>query len=183
MAMTDRVTTLSNGETVPLLTAARWFALLGSHQELPDLEWDAVYHLREVCLGRPLEPEQTRTLVHEGLLTPDGRVDPVLRAVVLAGVRGEGRVLHLDSPFTNPLDRAVADFVRAHDYLAAHLPPVEAEELFRDDLGTVVKRAVESTPLPPGLGSGHLVREILRRSNQGDPGRPPNPAGDGPTPS
>lgn len=114
-----RTALLCNGSSVPLMAAVSALAKLHTHLEVPEAEWDVAYHLRELALGRDLAPEQVRTLVREGVLEADGKLDPVLKAVVLAAVRGSGRVLHVDSPFVDPLDGKIADFVLARDYLHA----------------------------------------------------------------
>ena len=106
---------------VPLSVAARNYGLLSSYLEDPDSEWDLAFYLREVCLGRPIDPEQTRALIAEKLLNPDGSPDPGMEAVVLSAVRGEGRALHLATPFTDPLERAMAEFIMAREYIRGHL--------------------------------------------------------------
>lgn len=129
----NRPATLANGATVPLAEAARWLALLESYADDPGLEWEMLHLLRAACLGRRLEPEQLRALVSERLLESGGAVDPTLNAVVLSAVRGEGRVLHLESPFTEPLDRAMADYIRSREYVRAHLDPAAAEAFLAQD--------------------------------------------------
>jgi hypothetical protein len=129
----SRPIVLANGARVPLDVAATNLALITSYLADPDSEWDIVNYLREVCLGRPIEPEQTLALVREQLLSPDGSVDSAMQAVVLSSVRGEGRLLHLVSPFTDPLDRAVAEFLMARDYIRSYLSPGEAKSVLEDD--------------------------------------------------
>ena len=165
---------LTTGETAPVAAVAGWLGVLRSHLESPDLEWDGVYHLREVCLGRPIEPEQERALVAGGLLAPDGRPDPVLGAVVRAAVRGEGRVLHLDSPFTDPVDRAVADFLAARDYLAVELAPDAFAALAAPDpLPDLLRAALRDRPPAPGLADPEgFVRRLFDAPR---PDTPPAP--------
>jgi hypothetical protein len=133
---------LANGGRVPLEVASANFALLNAYLAEPDSEWDVVYYLREVCLGRPIDPEQTRALVHEKLLAPDGSVDPAMRAVVLSAVRGEGRVLHLASPFTDPTDRALSEFLTARDHIQSYLSDSEVKTVLDDP----VQRALKTPP-------------------------------------
>lgn len=166
IARTERISLLANGASVPLATAAPYFALLRSHLDNPDAEWDVVFHLRETCLGRKLEPEQIRTLAAEGLLGRDGRPDPVLRAVVLSAVRGEGRALHLVSPFTDPVDRAIVEYLAAKDYLSTALEPAEARELFADDLPGALRAAAAAAA--PVSERDQLVREIFKRLGLSD---------------
>lgn len=137
-----RPVVLANGTRVPLQVAASNLKLLAEHLAVLDSEWDVVYHLREVCLGRPLEPEQTRALVRERVLAPDGTVDPAMRAVVLSAVRGEGRVLHLESPFTDATDRALAEFLMSRDHILCYLDEADAKAVFDDP----VMRALQSGP-------------------------------------
>lgn len=124
---------LANGSRVPLARAATNLALLTDYLSDPDSDWDIVYYLREVCLGRRIEPEQTKALIKEQLLLPDGSVDPAMEAVVLSAVRGEGRVLHIGSPFTDSLDRAMAEFVNARNFVRSQLDEPDAEAFLRDD--------------------------------------------------
>ena len=140
--------------------------LLKSYLEYPDLEWDGVYYLREVCLGRPIEPEQTRTLVREQLLRDDGSVDPAMQAVVLSAVRGEGRVLHIESPFTAPLDRSVAEYLIARDYVRSHFDDANARAIFNYD---PVGRTLDLLPRPKTWTG----REDDRTDPPGEPGTAP----------
>lgn len=137
-----RPVVLANGDRLLLRVAAANYARLASHLAEPDSEWDMVFYLREVCLGRPIDPEQTRALVHERLLAPDGTVEPAMRAVVLSAVRGEGRVLHLASPFTDATDRALAEFLTARNYVHSYLSDAEAQAVFDDP----VFRALQNPP-------------------------------------
>lgn len=161
----SRLVTLANGSTVPLGRAAAQLGILRSYLDLQDTEWDAVYYLREVCLGRSIEPEQAQTLARARLLHPDGTVDPVLRAVVLSAVRGQGRVLHLDSPFTDPLDQALANYAHACNTIESYLDPEQARSFFANSplqLGDAIRDA--APPIPPGF-----TDEILRRMRQSNP--------------
>lgn len=92
---------------------------------------DLIYFLREVCLGRIIQPEQAQVLIQEQLLTDDGRVDPSMQAVVLSAVRGEGKKLHIISPFTDPLDRAIAEFVNARNYIRSYTDEPETKAILR----------------------------------------------------
>jgi len=129
----ERLVVLANGASVSLGAVVANLGLLRSYLESPDSEWDVVYHLREVCLGRTIDAETARTLIHEGLLQPDGNVETDLRAVVLSAVRGEGRLLHVTSPFTDPLDRAMVEYLNADDYLESHLERSAKEAFLADN--------------------------------------------------
>jgi hypothetical protein len=109
----QRVATLANGEQVPLEEAAHYYGLIRGLLQEPYGEWDVVYYLRQACLGEDLEEEHLRVLRSHQMLTSLDDVEPVLRAVVLASVRGEGRTLYLDSPFVTPHDRLVAGLLDA----------------------------------------------------------------------
>ncbi len=41
--------------------------------------------------------------------------------------------MHIVSPFTDPLDRAVAEYVTARDYIRTHLSDVEAKTVLDHD--------------------------------------------------
>jgi len=130
----QRPITLANGANVPLFQAASNLGLLQEYLTDPDSDWNLLYYLREVSLGRSIEPEQQRALIKALLLEPDGSLDPSMEAVVLSAVRGEGQLLHIDSPFTNSLDRAMAEFVNARAYVRSYLDEAEAKAFFYDDL-------------------------------------------------
>lgn len=169
----ERTTQLANGDTVPLLPAARAFALLQDHLENPDAEWDAVPVLRQACLGRAVEPEKLRTLVEQKLAAPDGTVEPTMKAVVLAAVRGTGRVLHLESPFVDQADRMIAEFVAARDRLELELSSADFASLLRGDgLLARLTEALDGMPLPPGVAD---TADFARRCRE--QASPPDPAG------
>lgn len=177
-----RIATLANGEAVPLARAAAVYSRLDSYLRHSDAEWDIPYFLREVCLGRSIEPEQSRVLAREGLLAPDGRPDPDVRAVVLAAVRGEGRLLHLSSPFTDADDRAVAEFLNARDHIASLLPEAEARSLLADPLPDLLRQSLGDRT-PSITDAPAQVREIFRRMGRHGRVSPPpeGPATDGPS--
>jgi hypothetical protein len=114
-----RSTVLTNGGTLPLSEAIEWFDRLALAQDADDLEWDPLYHLRAAAIGQPLDPAATRTFAQARLLNPDGTLDPGFRDVILSAVRGQDRALHLESPFTDQLDRALAEFARAREVITA----------------------------------------------------------------
>jgi hypothetical protein len=113
-------------------------------------------------------------------LSADGELDPVVRAVVLAAVRGAGRVLHLSSPFTDENDRAVAEFISARDHIRCSLPDDEAQRLLAEDpLPKAVReellrrhRAAPESP-PPDIKS--FVDKIMKRHAAENPDSPPPP--------
>ena len=159
-----RIAILANGDRVPLERAAFFLSLLDAYLHGHEAEWDPVVLLRELSLGRDILPEQARSLEGEGLLEPDGTLDPVLRSVVLSAVRGEGVALRLDPPFTDPLDRTLAELLAAQEYIRSHLPPAEADVVLQgpDPLIQILR----SLPTPPSW----TARERGRR-----PETPPGP--------
>ena len=132
----DRTVLLASGATVPLREAVVHYTALVTFAGCNDGEWDVLHLLRQACLGQPLDPGQRLALAREGLLDGAGKIEPVLREVVLASVRGQGRVLYIDCPFVTHLDRAVAEFEGARDVIRTHLddPQVAREYLQQDRL-------------------------------------------------
>jgi hypothetical protein len=168
----DRVATLANGDRVPLWQAAHQYAIVKGYLESPDSEWNLVYYLRQLCLGREVEPEQRAALAREALIGEDGRVDPVLNAVMLSAVRGEERLLHLDSPFVDVQDRLITEFLVARD----ELPREVLAAIAAEDPGRAITEAVNDTPVPPDAGMlPDKIRDILRRKTE-----EPNPPPEGP---
>jgi hypothetical protein len=129
----ERLVVLANGARVPFEQACLRVGTVTAYLEDPSLEWDMVHLLRQVCLGNTIDPEQTRALVREKLLQPDGTVEPILEAIVLSAVRGEGRLLRLESPFTDPLDRATAEFFLAREYVRNHMEAPDATAFLTHD--------------------------------------------------
>jgi hypothetical protein len=179
-----REVVLANGDRVSLQDAALRHMRLRAQLALEEEEWDVVYHLREICLGREIDPEPERFLIREGWLCEDGTADPALRSVVLSCVRGEGRLLHLDSPYTEPLDRALAEFFISREQLLAQLDPADAQILFEKpqhekgfDALREASREGPQTPAdipPPDAKS--FVEELNKRLNRPDsPDSPPPP--------
>lgn len=190
---TNRMAVLANGGVVPLEAAAATYALLKSHLQSNDAEWDVLYYLRELCLGRPIDNHQRFTLLKSGLLESDGELHPAVRDVVLSAVRGEDQMLHLESPFTSADDRAIAELINATTYVKIHVPPNEAEKWLKDHLGQRIDKVLnefDTTNLPdprmtpelPTLSpeaQEQILKNILNRRN------PPNdsdPSPDHPTP-
>lgn len=171
--------TLTNGAQVPVGSLTSYLNLLQSHLGTPDQEWDVVYFLRELCLGRSIEPEQQRAVAGVGLLESDGTVHPLLRDVVLASIKGRGRVLTLELPYTDVTDEAMCEFIRHREYLRHMLPDPQAEELFRTSPGEQSEdRLAESrgqTPAPTHLRDPNtfLKRILDRKPPDADP--PPSP--------
>ncbi len=142
------------------------------HLQDPDLDWPYVHLVRELCLDRPIEPEQRRALVREGLLGEDGALDPSLAAVVRAAVRGEDRLLRLDSPFTHSLDRAMADYLCARTFIRGHLEDAAAEAFLssdpsRDAEQEFRERTTPAVP-PPHMPPPWTDREADRRDRPAD---------------
>lgn len=105
-----------------------------------------VYLLRRACLGQAIDADHARALTGERLLRPDGTVEPVLREIVLSSVRGQGRLLHLDSPFTETLDRVMAEYIQSREYVRCSLPLREAEAfLASDPVERSVRRVLKAT--------------------------------------
>jgi len=150
---------------MPLSVAASYYAVLESYLADPDSEWDVAYFLRELCLGREIEPEQMRALNVEGSLLFDdtGELFPEMRAVVLSSLRGEGRQLHVASPFTDPLDRAIAQYMIARDYIRTRLDDHEA------------KSTLEYDPVDQELRRFRRHRKWAEREDEREPPGPPLP--------
>jgi hypothetical protein len=125
----DREAVLANGGHLPLADAVRWYDRLVTLVGADQTEWDVLYSLRQLALGRQVDREPLGELVREGLATPDGRLDPGLRDVILSAVRGEDHRLRLESPFTDSLDRALAEFRGARDQLYAAIDAGQLEPL------------------------------------------------------
>ena len=98
-------------------------------------------------------------LIDRGLVRENRTIDPVLRQVILTAVRGEGYGLFVVTPFTDPVDRAVADLLMSRAKLEELLPREELADLFPASLG--------------GLGPWS---SRFRKGNGGEPGvLPPSP--------
>jgi hypothetical protein len=126
----SREAILANGDRVNLLDAAVHHGQLSAQIALEDSEWDVVYHLRQVCLGHEIDREPKALLIQEGWLNKDGTPKPALRSVVLSSVRGEQRALHIDLPYTDPLDRALAEFFNNREFLLSELESADVSTLF-----------------------------------------------------
>lgn len=129
---------LSTGEAVDLGLASAYLDLLDGLAHGDAGGRDALVRLRRVCLGGDIAPEDVPPLRENQLLLADGTVDPQLRAVVLAAVRGQGGGFHLESPFTEAWDRTVSDLFRARDRVRFELGNERAAELLNEpDYGGV----------------------------------------------
>jgi hypothetical protein len=178
-----REVVLANGDIVSLGDAVLHHMHLHAQLGLEEQEWDVVYHLREVCLGRQIDPEPERFLVREGWLRKDRTVDPMLKSVVLSSVRGEGRLLHLDSPYTDSLDRALAQFFMAREQLLAQLDPADKKVVFDKPELEKGFDALHSlfgtepgTPKPTKAETESFVRRLNERLDRPDaPDSPPPP--------
>lgn len=124
---------LANGASVPLIRAAANFGILRESLAPHKEGWSSVALLRKVCFDQPIEDEQRQSLQSQGFLNHDGEVDPVMREVVLASLRGTEKQLYLDSPFTEDWDRTLADLLNAREEIRVHLSPHEASELLMDE--------------------------------------------------
>ncbi len=122
----DRPVLLSTGTRWPIGAVAGCLGLLGSFLEEPETR-PLVTNLRQLCFGLEIAPERLSELSQAGLLRVNGTLDPLMRDVVLAAVRGTGNNLYLDPPFTEPLDRTIAELVLARDHIQASLPREMAE--------------------------------------------------------
>lgn len=117
----NRETLLANGGRLQLFDAFTHYSCLQNLRVVDDLEWDAVYLLREVALGRPIENGPRDALIQKKLLDSDGEIDPEFRDIILSSVQGEDRLLHLISPFTNSLDRALVESAISRQLILAAL--------------------------------------------------------------
>lgn len=154
----DRPIVLCNGATVPLWEAAHTTAVLRRYLEAAAPEPELVFYLREACLGREVRPDRRAELCRECLIEPDGSIDGVMRAVVLSAIRGEGRAIRFDSPYTDREDRLIADYL------------VAASELSGDILDRLAGGATAAPPTTDGrvtalqdlLQLAHETRPALR---------------------
>lgn len=165
----DRIVILATGERLPLGVVCRHLGVLASYLEDTEQDWHYLPLLRRVCFGLPVDPEQRRALARERLTEPDGTVDAALLAVVRAAVRGEGEHLRLESPFTDPVDRAMADYRRAQTYLRGHLDDPDTF-LTADPTRDAEHRYRESTKPPP---TGGWADREGDRGDQAPDGLPP----------
>jgi hypothetical protein len=164
---------LANGASVPLIRAAANFGIL-RESLAPDHEgWSSAALLRKVCFDQPIEEEQRQTLQTQGLLNQEGEVDPVMREVVLASLRGTGKQLYLDSPFTEDWDRTLADLLNAREEIRTHLNPHQASELLMDepveDLINLLRHQnrVEKKSLKK-IDSKEFLKRALERADRED---------------
>lgn len=179
-----RDTVLANGGRVPLADAVDHYDRLRAAVGADDNEWDVLYHLRELALGRPVEDIVRRSFARDGLLDPDGELDATFRDVILSSVRGQDRVLHLDSPFTDSLDRSLAEYVTARQDVEAaaalrQLDPEQARTLLfpdRLDHAPDARPPAPAQDVPPHLEDPKSFAErVLKRSNPAPPDSPPPP--------
>lgn len=124
---------MSSGAQCNLMAASGHLGLLESHLE-DDQSRHLIYHLRQMCLGHNVDEHVKKELQESGLLEKNGMLHPVMKAVVLASVRGEDHALYVVSPFTNRWDRTLADYLQIRDDIRANLSKQEADEiLFEKD--------------------------------------------------
>lgn len=179
----DRLSVLANGDLVPLPDAASSYGLLHSYLRTDWLAWDPLPLLREACLGHTLDPEQRQELVRARVLTADGSVAPAMRSVVLSAVRGDGPHLRLDSPFTDPVDRVLAEYHIAREAVRSLLDPAQATAFLRYD---PAERALEEfraaaagdesvPPAEPESYARRVIRLAEERKKNPPPASPPSP--------
>jgi hypothetical protein len=172
---------LANGDRVSLLDAGFAYGKLRSCLHDPGLEWEVIHYLRELCFGREIEPEQRRALKQEGFLSEADEVDEVTRSVVLSAVRGEGRQLHLVSPFTETYDRVVTEYLNTQaelEFVGATEEMNswnEANETFKRSVKNVLTD-LEPDPDSPGEKYLRLIRDRQdrRHTTNPEPTRPPD---------
>lgn len=187
-----REAVLANGGRVPLADAVDRLDRLQTAVGTDDQEWDVLYYLRELALDRPVDDTVRRSFARDGLLGPDGGLDANFRDVILSGVRGQDRALYLESPFTDSLDRVLAEYALARRDVvaAANLGQLDTE-LARSFLAPdrferamdVLKDPTDVPPSPPETPDipPHLedpksfAERILKRSNPPSPDSPPPP--------
>lgn len=119
---------LANGGRALLNEVAGTLILIDHLLDSNSEDRDLVLDLRAACLsGKPVASPSAVGLAKFSVLDDDGTVVPVVRDVVLAAVRGEGRALFTVSPFTTTADRVVADLVASRLKALAILPPDQLE--------------------------------------------------------
>jgi hypothetical protein len=121
---------LSSGAICPLTGVSGCFGLLASHLE-DAVTRHLVHALRELCLGRQISTDLMEGLREHGLIGVNEQFDVVMKAVVLAAVRGEGHNLYLVSPFTDSWDRQLSEFLDARDRIRVVLPD-EADRILAE---------------------------------------------------
>lgn len=123
---------LSTGVRAPLVIVAGTIFLLERLLDGPPRDRELVVQLRKACLtdGR-FSAEFQQEMTDNGLASADGTVEPVVREVVRAAIRGEGNDLHLASPFTTAWDRAVSNLLISLDSVRAILPAEQANALIQ----------------------------------------------------
>jgi len=133
----ERTAVLANGDRVPLIDAALAYRSLQTVFAMEGVaggaERNTLYHLRAICLGRTIGAESQRILIENQLLRPDGSTDPVVKAIVLSAVTGVEQELHLRSPFTDRLDRALSEYVTSRDFIRCFAEGPGVDTLLNDD--------------------------------------------------
>jgi hypothetical protein len=174
----DRTVTLSNGAGVSLLESARCFAVLQGFLDSPDSEWNLIYYLRQQCLGKTIDDEQRAALIREGLLEADGSASSAIEATVLSSVHGDGRILHLVSPFTEREDRMISEYIIARDELPEHV----LDQISASDPKLGIRDAIDKTPVPPEITKQfkQMVRDTRRRISDQDSSPPSDDSTGGP---
>jgi hypothetical protein len=180
----DRLALLANGDTVPLPEAASHYALLRSYGQTDWLAWDPLPLLREVCLGKDIDPEQRREMAANGILPADGSVPDALRSVVLSAVRGHGKYLTVDCPFTDERDRILAEYELAREAVRSHLdPPVAAAFLRYDPTQTATDQFVQGLQREDGgtktgdpMSYAERIIRMAEERKKNPPPSPPPPA-------
>jgi hypothetical protein len=125
----DRTTQLANGAEVPLSKAAMYYSILIGHAACG--ESDLLNAVRQASLGKTLTAEQQSLLNDEKFLEAGGtNIEPVLKQVALAAIRGEDGSLHLDSPFVNHLDRSIFEYQHSREVIRTQVDDEVAVEQF-----------------------------------------------------
>ena len=138
---------LSNGAKAPLAETVLHLASLQALADTQGRDRQVLYALRESCLGRPIAPSERKLLEEEKLVDAAGAVNPSLKDVVLASVRGEGKALFLASPYTDAWDRIMGNFLLGRAAIRDQFSERDAD-LFINE---------------PGFGGEHDTPESIRK--------------------
>jgi hypothetical protein len=156
--ISNRVAVLTTGARVLLQSVAVILMSLETLNAGTPEERVALLALRKACLAdKSTIPTSASTLLRgAGLIEGDQLIPPAVRQVVLAAVQGEGDGIHIASPYTDLLDRAISDLTTSLAKVEAVLPLEQLATLLQDMPGGVeswvqrIKRANGSgTGFPP----------------------------------
>jgi hypothetical protein len=174
-----RIATLTSGDQVPLEEASHYLTKLRLELNAEDQEWEVIPLLRQKCLGEELDPWQVAALRNVGLVNDEGTVDATLKSVVLASVRGDGKNLHIESPFVKDEDRALSEFIVAREQIRRYFDEVQVQQFFAqdpiEDTFSQLKEATKPPPMPNRMGDPDYLKRLLQRAEEAKSAREADP--------